>query len=72
MSNLKIADSARLIGHLRLGDRVYVAQGSILRSKEDSIKIGNSSWILENSVLIGTPEAPLKVGSKTVFGTNVL
>lgn len=68
MPNLKIDDSARLIGKLRLGNEVYVAQGSILRSIKDSITIDNSSWVLENSVLIGTPESPLKVGSKTVFG----
>lgn len=68
MPNLRIDQSSRLIGKLRLGNEVYVAQGSILRSIEDSLTIGNSSWILENSVLIGTPESPLKVGSKTVFG----
>lgn len=68
MPNLRIDDSARLIGRLRLGSGVYVAQGSVLRSIEDSITIENSSWVLENSVLIGTPESPLKVGSKTVFG----
>lgn len=68
MLNLRIDDSARLIGKVRLGNDVYVAQGSILRSIGDSITIDNSSWILENSVLIGMPESPLKVGSKTVFG----
>ena len=68
MLNLKIDNSARLIGKLRLGNNVYIAQGSVLRSTDDSITIGNSSWVLENSVLVGTPESPLKVGSKTVFG----
>lgn len=68
MSNLRIDESARLIGKIRLGDGAYIAQGSILRSNGDSLSIGNSSWVLENSVLIGTPEAPLTVGSKTVFG----
>ncbi len=51
MSNLKIDDSTRLIGTLRLGNNVYIAQGSVLRSIDYSITIGNSSWILENSVL---------------------
>ena len=68
MANIRIDDSTRLIGKLRLGNNVYIAQGSVLRSIDDSITIGNSSWILENSVLIGAPEHPLKVGSKTVFG----
>lgn len=68
MSKLKISDSARLLGTLRLGNGVYVAQGSILRSVRDSLILGNDTWVLENSILIGTPETPLKVGSKTVFG----
>ncbi len=68
MSGLKLQSSARLLGRMRLGDGVHVAQGTILRSQEDSLKIGNDSWILENSVLIGTQDAPLTVGSKTVFG----
>lgn len=68
MTSLKIDDSARLIGKLRLGNNVYAAQGAVLRSIYDSLTIGNDSWILENSVLIGTKDHPLKVGSKTVFG----
>lgn len=68
MPDLRLDDSSRLIGKLRLGNGVYVAQGSILRSINDSMTIGNSSWVLDNSVLIGTAETPLKVGSKTVFG----
>ena len=72
MANLNIASSARLIGSLRLGNHVYIAQGSILRSVDDSINVGNDSFVLENSVLIGTPEHPLKVGRKTVFGHKCL
>ncbi|HZJ99631.1 MAG TPA: DapH/DapD/GlmU-related protein [Tissierellaceae bacterium] len=65
---VKIDSSARLIGKMRLGENAYVAQGSMLRSINDSITIGNSTWVLEKSVLIGTPSHPLKIGQKTVFG----
>ena len=65
---VRIADSSRLLGRLRLGKDVYVAQGSVLRSMEDSITIGNQTMVLENSVLVGTPRFPLRIGSKTVFG----
>ncbi|NLL82127.1 MAG: carbonic anhydrase/acetyltransferase [Tissierellia bacterium] len=68
MPNIKIDESTRLIGKVRLGDKSYIAQGSILRSIDDSITIANSSWVLENSVLIGTPNTPIKIGSKTIFG----
>ena len=66
--NIKIDDSAILIGKMKLGKGSYVAQGSVLRSVNNSLTIGNSTWVLENSVLIGTLENPLNVGSKTVFG----
>ncbi len=68
MTSLRIDTSARLIGRLRLGENDYIAQGAVLRSLEDSITLGNDTWVLENSVLIGTREQPLRVGSKTVFG----
>lgn len=68
MNNIKIDDSAKLIGTMKLGSHSYAAQGSILRSFDNSLIIGNSTWVLENSVLIGTREHPLTVGSKTVFG----
>lgn len=55
---VRIADSSRLLGRLRLGKDVYVAQGSVLRSMEDSITIGNQTMVLENSVLVGTPRFP--------------
>ena len=66
--NIKIDDSAKLIGKMKLGKGSYVAQGSVLRSVNNSLTIGNSTWVLENSVLIGTLANPLNVGSKTVFG----
>lgn len=68
MDKIKIEDSARLIGKMRLGNDVYISQGTTLRSMNDSIKISNTSWVLENSVIIGTEKYPVKIGSKTVFG----
>ncbi len=68
MNNLRIDDSSKIIGKVRFGDNTYIAQGTIIRSHNDSVTIGNSSWVLENSVVIGTEEKPVKVGSKTVFG----
>lgn len=68
MNNIKISNSARLIGKVRLGINTYIAQGTIIRSIDDSVKIENSSWVLENSVVIGTPKHPVKVGTKTIFG----
>ncbi len=68
MDKIRIEVSAKVIGKVRLGDKAYLAQGTIVRSENDSVTIGNSSWVLENSVIIGTEKNPVKIGSKTVFG----
>lgn len=70
--SLRIADSARLYGTIHHGDGVYIAQGTILRSHHDSLRIGNQSWVLENSVIIGTEAHPMTIGSKTIFGHRCL
>lgn len=65
---LKIAESARVFGELRIGNGSYIAQGTVVRSVDGNIKIGNDSMILENSVIIGGLKSPVEIGSKTVFG----
>lgn len=70
--SLRMAESARVYGTIRHGDQVYLAQGTVLRSENDSITLGNHTWVLENSVVIGTLEHPTRVGSKTVFGHRCL
>ena len=72
MEKIKVADSARLLGSITMGDRAYVAQGAVLRSVGDSLSIGSESMILENSVIIGTPEHLVRIGRKTVFGHKCL
>lgn len=68
MVNVEIEPSSCVIGRVNLGEGTRIAQGTVLRSLDDSISIGGNSMVLENSVLIGTPSSPLSVGSKTVFG----
>lgn len=65
---IKISNSAEIIGRVRIGSGSIVAQGTIIRSEDDSIKIENDSFVLENSIIIGTKKYPVEVGSKTVFG----
>ena len=63
-----IAGSARVLGRLRLGASATVAQGTVVRSLHDSVDLGNHSVVLENSVVIGTPAQPVRIGRRTVFG----
>jgi carbonic anhydrase/acetyltransferase-like protein (isoleucine patch superfamily) len=69
---LHVRDSARLMGTICHGDNVYIAQGTVLRSVESSLVIGNDCAVLENSVVISTPEHPVTIGSKTIFGHKCL
>lgn len=48
MNKMKISDSSKIIGKVRFGNGAYIAQGTIIRSHNDSVTIGNSSWVLEN------------------------
>ena len=60
--------SSRVYGKINIGPDSIVSQGAILRSHDDSIKIGNKTAVLENCVIIGTKEQDVNIGSKTVFG----
>src|SRR3954452_3573515 len=59
---------AVLLGSVFLGACAILAQGTVLRSHEDSVSIGNHSAVLENSAVIGTREHPVRIGQSTVFG----
>src|SRR4051795_12959317 len=64
----EIARSARLLGSLHIGAGAIIAQGTVVRSHGDSVSIGNHSAVLENGVVVGTPEHPVRIGQRTVIG----
>lgn len=68
MNNIRVADSAQIIGELSVGHGVRVAQGTAIRSAGDGVRIGHGSMILENSVVVGSKKRPTVIGRKTVFG----
>src|SRR5208283_1499783 len=51
-----------------VGAGAILAQGLVVRAHGAAVSIGNYSAILENGVVIGTPEHPVRVGQRTVFG----
>src|SRR5438270_344712 len=63
-----VAGSARVLGRMRLGASATIAQGTVVRSLYDSVELRNHSVVLENSVVIGTPAQPVRIGRRTVFG----
>lgn len=66
------ADSAVFQGVFATGRNSYFAQGTIIRSETETMRIGNESMILENSVVIGTKENPVRIGSKTILGHKTI
>jgi carbonic anhydrase/acetyltransferase-like protein (isoleucine patch superfamily) len=64
----QIARSAVVIGVTRLGEASLLAEGAVIRSHDAAVEIGTGSAVLENSVVVGTPEIPTTVGRRTTFG----
>src|SRR4051794_10801486 len=64
----EIASSAILLGSVHVGAGAILAQGTVVRSHDDSVSIGNHSAVLENSSIVGTREHPVRIGQRTVFG----
>ena len=64
----QIASSAVILGEIHAGAGAILAQGLVVRAHGAAVSIGNHSAILENGVVIGTPEHPVRVGQRTVFG----
>lgn len=64
----EIATSARLFGGVHLGAGAIISQGTVVRSHDDAVSIGNHSAVLENGVVVGTREHPVRIGQRTVFG----
>jgi carbonic anhydrase/acetyltransferase-like protein (isoleucine patch superfamily) len=68
----EIAGSAVVLGEAHVGAGAILAQGLVVRAHGGAVSIGNHSAILENGVVIGTPEHPVEVGQRTVFGHRAL
>jgi carbonic anhydrase/acetyltransferase-like protein (isoleucine patch superfamily) len=64
----EIAGSAVILGEVHVGAGAILAQGLVVRAHGAAVSIGNYSAILENGVVIGTAEHPVRVGQRTVFG----
>jgi carbonic anhydrase/acetyltransferase-like protein (isoleucine patch superfamily) len=64
----EIAASAVVVGRTRLGEGSLVAQGAVIRSRDDAVEVGTGSAVLENCVVIGSRTIPTSIGRRTVFG----
>jgi carbonic anhydrase/acetyltransferase-like protein (isoleucine patch superfamily) len=67
-----VADTAVLIGRVRLKREASVWFGAVLRGDNEWIELGESSQIQDNATLHTDPGFPLTIGSNCVIGHNVI
>jgi carbonic anhydrase/acetyltransferase-like protein (isoleucine patch superfamily) len=64
----QIARSAVVIGTAKLGEGSLLAEGAIVRSRDDAVQLDSGSAVLENSVVVGNKDMPTTIGRRTTFG----
>ena len=67
-----IAESAMVIGRVRLKTDASVWFGSVLRGDNEWIELGERSQIQDNATLHTDPGFPLTIGDNCVIGHNVV
>ena len=67
-----VADTATLIGRVRLKREASVWYGAVLRGDNEWIEIGERSQIQDNATLHTDPGFPLTIGRACVIGHNVI
>ena len=67
-----IADTAVLIGRVRLKRETSVWWGAVLRGDNEWIELGERSQIQDNATLHTDPGFPITIGSDCVIGHNVV
>jgi carbonic anhydrase/acetyltransferase-like protein (isoleucine patch superfamily) len=67
-----IADSAAVIGRVRLKPDASVWFGSVLRGDNEWIELGERSQIQDNATLHTDPGFPITIGRDCVIGHNVV
>jgi carbonic anhydrase/acetyltransferase-like protein (isoleucine patch superfamily) len=65
---MQLASSSVVLGRALAAADSYLAQGAVIRSSGESVRIGAGSAVLENCVVIG----PTRIGARTVFGHRCL
>jgi carbonic anhydrase/acetyltransferase-like protein (isoleucine patch superfamily) len=67
-----VAETATLIGRVRLRSEASVWWGAVLRGDNEWIEIGERSQVQDNSTLHTDPGFPLTIGAGCVIGHNVV
>ena len=67
-----VAESAQVIGRVRLGERSSVWFNTVLRADNEALVIGDETNIQDGTVLHCDPGKPLHIGNGVTVGHNVM
>lgn len=67
-----VAREATVIGKVRLGEKVSIWAGAVLRGDNELISVGDFSNIQEGSVLHTDPGKPLNIGRNVTVGHQAM
>ena len=67
-----VADTAVVVGRVRLGSEVSIWYGAVVRGDNEWIEIGAGSQIQDNCTLHTDPGFPLSIGRSCVIGHQVV
>jgi carbonic anhydrase/acetyltransferase-like protein (isoleucine patch superfamily) len=67
-----IADSAEVIGNVRLASNTSIWFGSVLRGDNELIDIGENSNVQDNCTFHTDPGFPMTIGKNCTIGHNVI
>jgi len=63
-----VAETAILIGDVRIADRVYIGHGAILRGDYGTIEIGPESAVEEGAIIHINPQGVCRLGRRVTIG----
>jgi carbonic anhydrase/acetyltransferase-like protein (isoleucine patch superfamily) len=67
-----VADTAIVVGRVRLQSEASIWYGSVLRGDNEWIEVGARSQVQDNCTLHTDPGFPLTIGADCVIGHNVV
>jgi carbonic anhydrase/acetyltransferase-like protein (isoleucine patch superfamily) len=67
-----VADSAEVIGNVRLGENASIWFGAVLRGDNETMTIGRNSNVQDMSMLHSDPGCPLTIGENVTIGHQVM
>jgi len=67
-----VADSAEVIGNVKLGENASIWFGAVLRGDNETMSIGRNSNVQDMSTLHSDPGSPLTIGENVTIGHQVM